>query len=153
MELLSAMVADAATAFNGKLYVHGGGWDALVVREFPADHPAMALALILCADSSEAPRMGELRVQLVDEDGNDAGAGAAATLGFGHNPLHKAGQKTVAPVAIPFEKIRFEKPGQYEFRIFWNGDPLNLSASFSVTPPPLPTAGKAPASPQPPPNT
>jgi hypothetical protein len=153
MELLSAMVADAATAFNGKLYVHGGGWDSLLVREFPADHPAMALALILCADSSEAPGMGELRVQLVDEDGIDAGVGAAATLGFGHNPLHKAGQKTAVPLAIPFEKIRFEKPGQYEFRIFWNGAPLDLSASFSVTHPPIPTAGKAPAPPQPPPNT
>lgn len=152
MELLSAMVADAATAFNGKLYVHGGGWDSLVVREFPADHPAMALALILCADSSEAPGMGELRVQLVDEDGIDVGVGAAATLGFGHNPLHKAGQKSVVPLAISFEKVRFERPGQYEFRIFWNGDPLNLSASFSVTnPPPVLTAGQAAA--QPPPHT
>jgi hypothetical protein len=150
MELLSAMVADAATAFGGKLYVHGGGWDSLVVREFPADHPAMALALILCADSSEAPGMGELRVQLVDEDGIDVGVGAAAALGFGHNPLHKTGQKTVVPLAIPFEKIRFEKPGQYEFRVFWNGDPLNLSASFSVTnPPPALTAGQAPAQPSP----
>jgi hypothetical protein len=64
------------------------------------------------------------------------------------------GQKTAAPLAIPFEKIRFEKPGQYEFRVFWNGDPLNLSASFSVTsPPPAPTAGQAPAPVQSPPNT
>ncbi len=97
--------------------------------------------------------MGELRVQLVDEDGIDTGVGAAATLGFGHNPLHKAGQKTVVPFAIPFEKIRFEKPGQYEFLILWNENLLNLSASFSVTPPPMSTAGKAPAPPQLPPNT
>ena len=97
--------------------------------------------------------MGELRVQLVDEDGIDAGVGAAATLGFGHSPLHKAGQKTIVPLAIPFEKIRFEKPGQYEFRVFWNGAPLDVSASFSVTHPPIPAVGKAPAPPQSPPNT
>lgn len=132
MELLSAMVADAATAFNGKLYVHGGGWNSLVVREFPLEHPAMALALVLSPDASEAPGTGELRVQLVDDDGNDSGVGAAATLGFGHNPLYQVGQRTTVPFAIAFEKIRFEKPGQYEFRILWNGTELNLSAAFSV---------------------
>jgi hypothetical protein len=113
----------------------------------------MALALILCADASEAPGMGELRVQLVDEDGIDVGVGAAATLGFGHNPLHKAGQKSLVPIAIPFEKIRFEKPGHYEFRVFWNGAPLDPPAIFSVTNPPIPTAGTAPAPPRLPPNT
>lgn len=148
MELLSAMVADAATAFNGKLYVHGGGWNSLVAREFPFDHPVMALALVLSPDASEAPGTGELRVQLVDDDGNDAGAGAAATLGFGHNPLYKDGQRTTAPFAVQFEKVRFDKPGQYEFRIFWNGNELNLTAAFSVmnAPPGLlhPPAPKAP---------
>lgn len=153
MELLSVIVADAATAFDGKLYVHGGGWDALVMREFPAEHPSMALAIILSADASEAPGMGELRVQFVDEDGVDMGIGAAATLGFGHNPLHKAGQRTVVPFAITFPKIRFEKPGHYEFRIFWNGDPLNLSAGFSVmSPPPALAGGQAHGSAQSPPN-
>ena len=109
MELLSAMVADAATAFNGKLYVHGGGWDSLVVREFPADHPAMALALILSADSSEAPGMGELRVQLVAQNGIDAASGRRRRLVSDTSPLHKAGQKTIVPLAIPFEKIRLRE--------------------------------------------
>jgi hypothetical protein len=154
MELLSAMVADAATAFDGKLYVHGGGWNSLIAREFPFEHPAMALALVLSPDASEAPGMGELRVQLVDDDGNDLGIGAAATLGFGHNPLYKDGQKTTAPLAIPFEKIRFEKPGQYEFRIFWDGKTLNLSATFSVTSaPPGLIPQKAPESTQSPSDT
>jgi Family of unknown function (DUF6941) len=133
MELVSAMVADAASAFNGKLYVHGGGWNSLVAREFPFDHPAMALAIILSPDASESPGMGELRIQLVDDDGNDMGVGAAAGIGFGHNPLYKDGQKVTAPFAIPFEKVRFEKPGQYEFRISWNGEPLSPPASFCVT--------------------
>jgi Family of unknown function (DUF6941) len=154
MELLSAMVADAATAFNGKLYVHGGGWNSLVARELPFEHPAMALALVLSPDASEAPGMGELRVQLVDDDGKDIGIGAAATLGFGHNPLYKDGQKTTVPFAIQFEKVRFEKPGQYEFRIFWNEEPLNLSVTFAVAKAPsglIPH--KAPESTQPPSDT
>jgi Family of unknown function (DUF6941) len=145
MEILSAMLADAAEAFNGKLYVHGGGWDSLVVRQFPAAHPAMALVVLLCADASEAPGTGEFRVQLVDEDGNDLGVGAAAVLGIGHGPLHKLGQRSLLPLTIPFTGIRFEKPGAHEFRLFWNGEPLAPSVTFSViTPPPMPVIGQPP---------
>jgi hypothetical protein len=147
MEVLAAMLADAAESFNGKLYIHGGGWDSVVVRQFPASHPAMALAALLCADSSEAPGTGELRVQLVDEDGNDLGVGAAMGIGIGHGPLHKPGQRSLLPVAIPFMGIRFDKPGSYEFRLFWNGTPLGSGVAFSViTPPRLPGAQPLPGS-------
>jgi len=144
MEITSAMLADAASAFDGKLYVHGGGWDQLVVRQFPTAHPTMTLVMLLAADASEAPGTGELRVQLVDEDGNDVGVGAAAAMGIGMSPLHKPGQKTLLPIAIPFNGIRFEKAGTYEFRVFWNGIPLAPSVAFSVfTPPPMPMPGSA----------
>ena len=140
MEVISAMLADAATFFNGKLYIHGGGWDILVVRQFPAAHPSMALALLLSADASEAPGTGELRVQLVDEDGNDVGVGAAVGMGIALGPLHKPGQRNLAPIAIPFNGIRFEQPGTYEFRLFWNGQPLTPGVTFSVaTPPSMPS--------------
>lgn len=139
MEVISAMLADAATSFNGKLYIHGGGWDALVVRQFPASHPSMALAVLLSADATEAPGTGELRVQLVDEDGNDTGVGAAGVMGLGLGPLFKAGQKSIAPIAIPFNGIRFEKPGTYEFRLFWNGKLLSRSVPFQVRTPPTTT--------------
>ncbi|HEY7264434.1 MAG TPA: hypothetical protein VH589_23490 [Trebonia sp.] len=140
MEIISAMLADAATAFNGKLYVHGGGWDSLVVRQFPAAHPSIALVALLSADATEVPGSGEFSVQLVDEDGNDAGVGAAAVLGLGLGPLHKLGQKSVVPIAIPFNGVRFEKPGAYEFRFFWNGQALPRTVTFSVSTPPPTTA-------------
>jgi hypothetical protein len=136
MEVISAMMADAATAFNGKLYVHGGGWDSLIVRQFPAAHPSLAVVLLLSADATEAPGTGEFRIQLVDEDGSDAGVGAAATIGIGLGPFYKPGQNSLFPLAIPFNEVRFEKPGMYEFRLFWNGEQLASSVPFSVAPPP-----------------
>jgi len=148
MQVLAAMLADAADSLNGKLYIHGGGWDSVVVRQFPASHPAMALVALLCADASEAPGTGEFRVQLVDEDGNDLGVGAAMGLGIGQSPFHKPGQGSLLPLAIPFNGIRFDKPGSYEFRLFWNGKPLDSAVAFSViTPPQLP--GGQPLPPQP----
>jgi hypothetical protein len=137
MEIVSAMLADAADAFNGKLYVHGGGWDTLAVRGFPAAHPSMSLALLLSADASEAPGSGELRIQLVDSDGADTGVGAAAVVGIGHGPLYSPGQKSLVPLALSFPGVRFEKPGTYEFRIFWNDQPLSPGVTFFVTKPPL----------------
>ena len=132
------MLADAATSFNGKLYIHGGGWDSLMVRQFPTSHPSMALAVLLSADATEAPGTGEFRVQLVDEDGNDTGVGAAGTIGIGLSPLASAGRKTAAPIAIPFTEINFEKAGTYEFRLFWNEQPLDPPVQFHViSAPPL----------------
>jgi Family of unknown function (DUF6941) len=92
----------------------------------------MSLVLLLCADASEAPGSGELRVQLVDEDGTEVGVGAAAAMGIGQGPLHKPGRGTLVPLTIPFAGIRFEKPGNYEFRVSWNGQPLSPSVGFSV---------------------
>ena len=144
MEVLAAMLADAADALNGKLYIHGGGWDALVMRAFPGAHPSMTLVMLLAADAAEAPGTGELRVSLVDEDGLDFGVGAAAVLALGHGPLYRPGQRSVVPVAIPFQGIRFERPGTYEFRIFWNGDQLPRSVTFSVlAAPQVPALGDA----------
>jgi hypothetical protein len=132
MEVHAVMLADAADALNGKLYIHGGGWDALVMRGFPGAHPAMALVALLSADAAEAPGTGEFRVQLVDDDGADTGVGAAAMLAIGHGPLYRPGHASLVPITVPFQGIRFDKPGTYEFRMFWNGDRLGRSVTFSV---------------------
>jgi hypothetical protein len=147
MEILSAMVADAASAFDGKLYVHGGGWDTLTVHQFPANHPTLALALVLAADASEAPGTGELRIQLVDEDGNDAGASATGVVAIGHGPMYKPGNRSLLPFAVPFAGIRFEKPGAYEFQVFWDGLAIGAAPAFSVVPMPTPLAGQGPRPP------
>lgn len=137
MDITSAMLADAAASLNGKLYVHGGGWNILVMRQFPAAHPAIAIALVLSADDSEAPGTGEFRVHLVDSDGNEvSGVGASAVVGIGHNPMYKPGQRTVVPLAATFNDVRFETPGEYEFRLYWNGELLETSLSFTVAAPP-----------------
>lgn len=137
MQILSALLADAAVSSNGKLYVHGGGWNLLVMGQFPAAHPSMAIAVLLSADDSEAPGTGEFRVQLVDSDGNEvAGVGASGVVAIGHSPLHKPGLRSLLPLAVTFNEVRFETPGEYEFRLSWNGEPLEPPVSFSVTAPP-----------------
>ena len=54
MRLAFAMLAEAATVADGKLYVHGGGWSRLVVDAVPTTHPSFSLVFVLELDGAEA---------------------------------------------------------------------------------------------------
>ena len=60
------MLADGAqqAAPGGKLYILGGQWDRLMVPAFPAQHPTMAVVLVLRIEYSEALDRHQLEVEL-----------------------------------------------------------------------------------------
>ena len=64
-----ALLADAVQAVRGKLFVLGGGWDTLWVREFPARHPSLAIGLRLRVPVSFQAESLNLAVELQDADG------------------------------------------------------------------------------------
>jgi hypothetical protein len=68
------ILADAAQAVGGKLYMLGGGWDVLTISSsFPARHP-FSIALGLRVPWNETNQMQNVGVEIVDEDGNPAAA-------------------------------------------------------------------------------
>lgn len=64
-----ALLADSVQAVRGKLFVLGGGWDTLWVREFPARHPSLAIGLRLRVPVSWDAETLKLSVELQDADG------------------------------------------------------------------------------------
>lgn len=64
-----ALLADAVQAVRGKLFVLGGGWDTLWVRNFPARHPSLAIGLRLRVPTSWRAEMLKLAVELQNADG------------------------------------------------------------------------------------
>lgn len=64
-----ALLADAVQAVRGKLFILGGGWDTLWVRQFPARHPSLAIGLRLRVPVSWAREEIGLSVELQDADG------------------------------------------------------------------------------------
>ncbi|MFQ5522978.1 MAG: hypothetical protein ACE5F5_05310 [Acidimicrobiia bacterium] len=64
-----ALLADAVQAVQGKLFVLGGGWDTLWVRDFPARHPSLAIGLRLRVPVSWGKETLKLSVELQDADG------------------------------------------------------------------------------------
>jgi hypothetical protein len=147
MQVTTALLADAAQVANGKLYIHGAGWDTIHAAAFPTTHPTFALALVFRVEYSEALVNIPIRIALVDDDENDAGIQADVTLNVGHPAGMTAGTPMFIPQAMTVNMMQFVKPGQFRFRISSGGTELAsipfrlapLPAGLQSLPPPSPS--------------
>ncbi len=112
------MLADGAqqAAPGGKLYILGGQWDRLMVPNFPAQHPTMAVVLILRIEYSEALDNHHLDVELT-LDGQSMNVKATGEVTTGHAPGQVRGTPSFVPLALPFNNLVFETAGRYEWVI------------------------------------
>lgn len=112
------MLADGAQQVvpGGKLYILGGQWDRLMVPTFPAQHPTMAVVLVLRVEYSEAPEPHHLEVELT-LDGQSKDVKAVGEVVIGHAPGQVRGSPSFVPLALPFNNLVFEAPGRYEWVI------------------------------------
>lgn len=117
MEVASAMLADAASVENGKLFIHGGGWSVIHAKELPVTHPMLALALVFRVEYTEALEDHPIAIELLDEDDQSLGPRIDGVIRVGHPPGTRPGTPAFVPQAIRFNLIRFEREGGYRFRI------------------------------------
>ena len=136
VEVATAMLADAATVENGKLYVHGGAWSVINARSFPVTHPSLALALVFRVEYTEALEDHPIAIELLDEDDHALGPRIDGVIHVGHPPRMKPGTPAFVPQAIRFNLVPFEREGGYRFRVTVDGEEI-ASVPFRV----LQTAG------------
>lgn len=117
MEVTTSMLADAARVENGKLYIHGGGWDQIMSPDFPTTHSALAVALVFRIEYNEALEDIPVAVVLEDEDGDPLGPRMEGTINSGHPPGTSRGAPTFHPIAITLNGLQFDSPGRYQFRV------------------------------------
>jgi len=120
MKLTSAMLADAAQVQSGKLYVLGGGFDTISVRQLPATHRSVSLAMVAEVGPDERQQDLELIVQLVDEDGAELGVMAKGKLRVGAPPNLPPGSPSIVPIVSPFHNITFAEAKGYAFVVSMN---------------------------------
>lgn len=111
------MLADAASVEGGKLFVHGGAWDGIYVRNFPAVHPTMALVLVFRIEYDEALNDIPIVIELLDEDDRPAGQRIEGTLNAGHPPGTRRGTPTFHPLQVSFPMLEFSHEGGYRFKV------------------------------------
>jgi hypothetical protein len=132
----TVLLSDFAEAVNGKLYVMGGGWNILYAPNRPVN---VSVALVLAIGWDETNRRHDLRIELLDADGNSVeidGTPVVVMQQFelGRPPGVKPGSSMNTPLSWTFSGLVLDEGG-YEFKVSVDGDPL-ASRPFSVQPPP-----------------
>lgn len=113
---LTLLLADAAEAVNGKLYILGGGWSITGPDPSPS-----AIAIKIEVPWDEANRAHELTLELFNADGQPI----MVSTPLGEQPVRLPGQFEVGrPAGL--------KPGT----------PLDLALAFNIAPLPLPPDGR-----------
>ena len=111
------MLADAATVQQGKLYIHGGGWDAISVESLPVIHPSMAFAWMFRVEYAVALRDIRFVVELLDEDDALLDPRLEAAINVGHPPGSRLGDPTSVPFQWTLPLLTLPRLGGYRFRI------------------------------------
>lgn len=124
MRVTTSLLADAATVAEGKLYIHGAGWDTIRSPAVPTTQPSMALVLVLELDLSETdPR--DLEIMLVDADGTSLGVGVKGHLEIGDPSKLTRGLPIRQPIAVTFPAVTFQRAGKYRFVLSIDGDEVH----------------------------
>lgn len=140
MRLTSLFLADHAEAVRGKLYVTGGAWDAINVRQLPAVHPHMCVCVVLEVGWQDTDVDHEIDVKLLDADGRSLlpvriGGKARAA----RQPSAQPGD--TAPLIIVFKLLgtRFDAAGDHTIKVEVDSVPVGsvrLKVRQSVNPSP-----------------
>lgn len=139
-----ALLADAVQAVRGKLFVLGGGWDTLWVRQLPARHPSLAIGLRLRVPISWKSESLRLSVDLQDADGRPM-----LPQSLSHEvripqslPATSATDYGVIR-SFTFNNLRFEREGAYSFVISVDDEPVSR-LRFTVRARPQAPGGQSP---------
>jgi len=130
MRLTTALMADAASACDGKVNVLGGGWDMIYAPAFPVTYPSLAVVVIIESEPGELDG-AHLGIELVDEEGNPVGVSVAGEYAPGDPSRRVPGLPVSVPTAVTFPGVTFARPGSYRFRISVNESEVG-SVGFTV---------------------
>lgn len=138
-------LADAASVAEGKLYIHGAGWDNLGAVTFPVTHPMLTIPVLLRIPWNDTNQQHTLELDVTNADG----ASILATppgpprgpITAGRPPQLPVGADVLAPLVFNLGGVRFEKPGTYAVVLRVNGlevkrYPFHLTALVPPVQPP-----------------
>lgn len=69
MKIDTLLLADAATASEGKIYVHGGGLTNITPPFFPWTHPQLAIVFRVVVEPGDEAEDHEMVIEILDPEG------------------------------------------------------------------------------------
>jgi hypothetical protein len=141
------ILADAAAAADGKLYIHGAGWDTIYASAFPTMHPSIAVAIRWRVPWNDTNQQHEAEIDIIDADGdsilpNPPGP-PRGTWTVGRPPHLTVGSDQTFPTVIQLVGLSFPRPGAYVLVVRLDGQdvaqsPFNLAFMPGAQQPPAP---------------
>ena len=117
--------ADYATVENGKVYASGAFWSVLRFAEFPAVLPTMSLVAVIGVPFHANFAEHTLTFSIIDQDEKPVAMRVEGVFRTAPTMEHKFGAPSLSPVAIPIHGLKIERPGEYSFVLFVDGEALD----------------------------
>jgi hypothetical protein len=135
------VLAEAAAAVEGRHYIHGAGWDALLAASFPATHPLMSVAVRLRVPWTDTNQPHALELDVVDADEQSIlREPLRANVNVGRPPHLAPGSDQVVCLALNLVALQFVRPGAYVVKLTVEGA-VEARSPFNVLP--LPGAARS----------
>ncbi len=116
MEIDFMILADAVASGDGKLYIHGGGWDTVLSPTFPAQ-PRMGVGIRLRIPWAETNEPHTMEIDVLNEEGQsimpDPPGPFRGTINVGRPPQLAAGDDQFIPLAVGMDGLSVARPGKY----------------------------------------
>jgi hypothetical protein len=137
MRLDSLLLADAATAVEGKLFMHGGGISRITPPSVPWLQPQLAFVLRLVADGrDDLNQEHSVSISMRGPDGEFVMPPAGISIPGGQAPPAVPEEETSALVALTAAPLVFGQEGTYRIDIEIDNKPARtMSLPVVVTPP------------------
>lgn len=130
MQLDAFMLADAAATFEGKLYIHGGGFTRINAPAIPWVQPQLSIVIRLQVEDDWKPD-NELGLRLFDPDGASVLPPIVIPLPSEPPPAVPAGEEAYIQMVLGLGPIQFAQEGVYRFEVKLGEDVLR-SMRFPV---------------------
>ena len=140
MELDHVVLADFALPRpDGKLDIHGVGWDTIAAPAVPVTHARMDLAVRFLLAAPELESDHKVLVTLTTADGSELTRMEAnvAPPPDAQPPQLPLDRKVAIGLVLSFNMVTFPEYGTYQIAVFWDGNELRAIRLF-VAPPALP---------------
>jgi hypothetical protein len=133
MELDHAILADVASPRpDGKLDLHGVGWDTVYAPSVPVTHPRMDLVVRFLLSRHEVEAGHRVVVTLVTADGDELARVDAevAPMSAEERDTIPAGRRVGIGLLLSLASVTFPEYGIYNLAITWDGtevrEPMRL---------------------------
>ncbi len=127
------ILADAVSVAGGKHYIHGGGWDALVVASLPAIHPLLGVAVRLRIPWDETGQQFVLEIDVLGGKERESilNEPVRGVFNAEHPTSVPAGSDLLLHMALSITNLNLEKPGPYAVVLRSDGQTVD-EAPFNV---------------------